>query len=114
MNLPVSVIRGRCEKVVAVNLSRIVPDREYNHNVIGILLRTYHLMSHSNITHDRRIADILIEPDGLEAYGNRQLDRGREIFGIGYEAASKVLEHVGEIVFPKVDGVIRNTEDDGK
>ena len=114
MNLPVSVIRGRCEKVVAVNLSRIVPDREYHYNVIGILLRTYHLMSHSNITHDRRIADILIEPEGLEVYGNRQLDRGREIFDIGYEAASKVLEHVGEIVFPKVDGVIRKTGDDGK
>ena len=64
MNLPVSVIRGRCEKVVAVNLSKIVPDRDYRHNVFGILMRTYHLMSHCNVIHDRRNADILIEPTG--------------------------------------------------
>ena len=101
MNLPVSVIRGRCEKVVAVNLSKIVPDRDYRHNVFGILMRTYHLMSHCNVIHDRRNADILIEPDGLSIYGNTQLDKGREIFDIGYEAARKVIEQVKDIVYPR-------------
>ncbi len=100
MNLPVSLLRGKCEKVVAVNLSRIVPDRDYRHNVFGILLRTYHLMSHCNVIHDRRNADMLIEPDGLAVYGNTQLDKGREIFDIGYEAARKVIEQVKDIVYP--------------
>lgn len=100
MNLPVSVIRGTCRRVVAVNLSKIVPDREYRHNVFGILMRTYHLMSHCNVMHDRRSADLLIEPDGLSSYGNTQLDKGREIFDIGYVAARKVIEEAGATVFP--------------
>lgn len=99
-NLPVSVLRCRCDKVVAVNLSRIVPTRDYRHNMLGILMRTYHLISHSNILNDRRAADMLIEPDGLAIYGNTQLDRGREIFERGYEAACKVIDQVGDIVFP--------------
>ena len=99
-NLPVSVLRCQCDKVVAINLSHIVPSRDYRHNMLGILMRTYHLMSHSNILNDRRAADMLIEPEGLEAYGNTQLDRGREIFDIGYRAARKVIEQVGDIVFP--------------
>lgn len=99
-NLPVSVLRCRCEKVVAVNLSHIVPTRDYRHNMLGILMRTYHLMSHSNILTDRRAADMLIEPDGLEVYGNTQLDRGREIFELGYNAARKVINQFGHLVFP--------------
>ena len=99
-NLPVSVLRCQCDKVVAINLSHIVPSRDYRHNMLGILMRTYHLMSHSNILNDRRAADMLIEPEGLEAYGNTQLDRGREIFDIGYRAARKVIDQVGDIVFP--------------
>lgn len=101
MNLPVSVIRNKCDKVIAVNISRINNDAEYKNNVAGILYRTYHLMSHSNILHDRRISDILIEPDGLEVFGNTQLDRGEEIFEIGYNTAVKVIEQVKDIVFPQ-------------
>lgn len=100
MNLPVSLIRGKCDKVIAVNLSKIVPDKDYRHNVFGILMRTYHLMSHCNIIYDRRAADLLIEPDGLSTYGNTQLDRGKEIFDIGYRTAIKVIEQVKDIIYP--------------
>lgn len=100
MNLPVSVIRSKCDKVVAMNISRLKTDAEYKMNVGGILYRTYHLMSHSNILHDRKISDMLIEPDGLEVYGNTQLDKGEEIFEIGYKTAIKVIEQVRDIVFP--------------
>lgn len=100
MNLPVSIIRGACDKVVAVNLSKITPDKEYRYNVFGVLYRTYHLMSHCNVIYDRRAADLLIEPDGLEEFGNTQLDRGQEIFDIGYRTAVKVIEQVGEIIYP--------------
>ena len=93
--------RGGGETPPKQNLSKIVPDRDYRHNVFGILMRTYHLMSHCNVIHDRRNADILIEPDGLSIYGNTQLDKGREIFDIGYEAARKVIEQVKDIVYPR-------------
>lgn len=101
MNLPVSVIRSKCDKVVAVNISRIKTDADYKMNVAGIMYRTYHLMSHSNIMHDRRISDMLIEPEGLEAFSNTQLEKGEEIFEIGYKIAVKVISQVKDIVFPE-------------
>lgn len=105
MNLPVSTIRGLCDKVIAVNLSKITSDSDYRHNVFGVLYRTYHLMSHCNIIYDRRAADLLIEPDGLEEFGNTHLDKGKEIFDIGYKAAVKVIEQVKDIIYPASAGI---------
>ena len=100
MNLPVSVIRGKCDKVVAVNLSRSVSHQQYKMSVVGVLYRAYGLMANCNIVHDRRMADLLIEPAGLDGYSNRELDKGREIFDRGYQAALKVIDQVREIIFP--------------
>lgn len=90
MNLPVSVIREDCERVVAVNVSPIIA-QDYKMNVRNVLQRTYHLMSHSNILLDRRMADLLIETHNLNSYGNTELDKAAEIFQRGYEAARKAL-----------------------
>lgn len=100
MNLPVSIIRTKCEKVIAINLNKISTGKHYSMNLAGILHRTYHLMSHSNIIYDRRAADMLIEPDGLDEYSNTDLEKGREIFDIGYNTANKVIGQVKEIIFP--------------
>lgn len=101
MNLPVSVLRPLCDKVVAVNLSRIEPDPDERRNVAEVLVRVYNLISHSNIIRDRREADMLIEPAGLGEFGNTELDRGEEIFELGYRETCKVLGQVGHIVFPR-------------
>ena len=90
MNLPVIPIRELCHQVVAINVSPIVAP-EYKLNVVSVLQRTYHFMSHSNILVDREIADLLIEPENLYGYSNRQLDKANEIFESGYKAALKVL-----------------------
>ena len=95
MNLPVSVIRGDCERVVAVNVSPIISPG-YKMNVVNVLQRTYHLMSHSNILLDRGMADLLIETHNLNSYANNELDKAREIFGRGYEAAKKALSEVSQ------------------
>ena len=100
MNLPVAPIRNMCEKVVAVNVSTIVNREELGSNIFSVLWRTYDLMSHSNAHHDRRMADILIEPRNLESYSNRELGKAAEIFESGYDTARKVLDQVKDIVFP--------------
>ena len=74
---------------------------DYRENVVGILMRTSDLKCLCLVNVVRRNADILIEPDGLSIYGNTQLDKGREIFDIGYEAARKVIEQVKDIVYPR-------------
>lgn len=103
MNLPVSVIRHSCEKVVAVNVSPL-SNHDYKNNVLGVLWRTYDLMSHSNAFLERRMADILIEPEDLYGYGNRELHKAGEIFKSGYDTARIVLDQVKDIVFPGNEG----------
>ncbi len=100
MNLPVSNLRRICDKVIAVNLSHIEPEKVQRRSIISVLMRAYHLMSHCNVIYDRNSADILIEPMHLDEYGNTQFDKGREIFEIGYNAASAILDIVCDIVFP--------------
>lgn len=98
MNLPVSVIRNKCSKVVAVNVNPI-PDKEYGNSIFSVLMRTYNLMSHSNSNVERRLADILIEPNNLNDYSNRELGKASEIFQTGYTAARKVLAQFKDTVF---------------
>lgn len=90
-NLPVSVIRKECEKVVAINVSPIVAE-EYKKNVISIAMRSYHFMFRANTFPDRENCDLLIEPYGLKGYSNRELEKADEIFEQGYKTANETLQ----------------------
>lgn len=89
-NLPVSIIRKECEKVIAVNVSPIAA-KEYKRNVINIAMRSYHFMFRANTFADKEICDLLIEPYGLRGYSNTELEKAEEIFEQGYKTGNEVL-----------------------
>lgn len=89
-NLPVSILRDKCEKIVAINVSPLVSEK-YKLNIIGIALRSYHLMFGSNSINELNKADLFIEPYNLEGYSNRELDKADEIFDQGYKTACDVI-----------------------
>ena len=91
MNLPVSTLRDQCEKVVAFSVSRLIAD-EYSLNIASIAMRSYNFIYQANSLPQKQIADIVIEPCGLEKYNNTQLEKDDEIFKIGYDEANKVLD----------------------
>ena len=91
MNLPVSTLRDQCEKVVAFSVSRLIAD-EYSLNIASIAMRSYNFIYQANSLPQKQIADIVIEPCGLEKYNNTQLEKADEIFKIGYDEANKVLD----------------------
>jgi NTE family protein len=91
MNLPVSIIRGSCNKVVAVNVSPLIADK-YKMNIVSVALRSYNFMFRSNTLPERQEADLLIEPYGLDEFSNRELEKAEEIFSLGYDTATDVLE----------------------
>ena len=91
MNLPVSTLRDQCEKVVAFSVSRLIAD-EYTPNMASIAMRSYNFIYQANSLPQKQIADIVIEPCGLEKYNNTQLEKADEIFKIGYDEANKVLD----------------------
>lgn len=89
-NFPVSTIRNDCEKVIGINASPLVAD-EYKPNVLTVASRTYHFMFKANILFDKELCDLLIEPVDMGNYDTFDVDKGREIFELGYKSTRQLL-----------------------
>ncbi len=90
-NFPVSTISDECEKVIGINASPIVAE-EYKLSIMNVASRTYNFMFKSNILSDKELCDLLIEPIDMENYDTFDIDKGREIFVLGYRCAKEMLE----------------------
>lgn len=95
MNLPVSVIRQECDKVVAINVSPLMAEN-YKMNILSIAMRSFHFMFRANTFPERENSDLLIEPYNLHGYNNKELEKAEEIFEQGYNAANAILEQLIE------------------
>ncbi len=93
MNLPVHPIRHKCEKVVAINLCPLEAER-FKMNLLGVALRSYHLLFSANSFTSRDIADLLIEPCNLSQYSMTKLEKADEIFDLGYKLAKEEIENL--------------------
>lgn len=93
MNLPVSIIRRICQKVVAINVSPLMAPK-YKMNIVSIAMRSYNFMFRSNTFPEREKADLLIEPYNLGGYSNRELEKAEEIFMQGYNTANETLRQL--------------------
>ena len=91
MNLPVTTLRPLCRTVVAINVSTL-PSQAIDMSFVDIALRSYNLMFQANSILQKEQCDLLIEPQGLDVYGNNDLDKAEEIFGRGYDAAVEALQ----------------------
>lgn len=90
-NIPISPIRDKCDKIVAINVSPLKPEK-YKLNILGIAIRSYHMMFSSNSFHERDKADLFIEPEDISGYSNRRMNKIGEIFDKGYKSASSLLD----------------------
>ena len=89
-NFPVSVIRNDCEKVIGINASPMVAD-EYKLSILNVAARSYHFMFKANILHDKELCDLLIEPGDMGHYDTFDVEKGREIFDLGYRTTKEIL-----------------------
>ena len=92
-NLPVSAIRQKCEKVIALSLNHLEEDK-YKDSLISVAYRSFSMMMVSNIVADTAQADLFIE---LDTYGCTAYDMSKieGLFFRGYDSAVKVLEENG-------------------
>ncbi|MFI3240240.1 MAG: patatin-like phospholipase family protein [Bacteroidales bacterium] len=89
-NLPASVLRADCDKLIGVNCSPIVTDK-YNGSIIDIASRTYDLISRSNANADMKQCDLVIETTGVSSYNVFDIDNMRQIASDGYRDAMLAL-----------------------
>lgn len=106
-NLPVSAIRQKCDKVIALSLNHL-EEEKYKNNLVSVAYRAFMMMMVSNVAADTALADLFVELDtcGCMAY---DLSKIEDLFFRGYDSTVKVLEQNGyhrvypkeDIVFPK-------------
>ena len=89
-NFPVSTIRDDCEKVIGINASPMVAD-DYKPTTLNVAARSYHFMFKANILHDKELCDLLIEPMDMGNYDTFDVNKGREIFELGYQSTRQML-----------------------
>ncbi|WP_286083454.1 patatin-like phospholipase family protein, partial [Parabacteroides goldsteinii] len=92
-NFPVSIIRDRCERVIGVNVSPLVPQK-YKQTIFHIAERSYHYMFRANTLEDREMCDVLIEAEEFGMYKTFDLENVEQIARIGYDAAIRAFELV--------------------
>lgn len=92
-NFPVSIIRDRCERVIGVNVSPLVPQK-YKQTIFHIAERSYHYMFRANTLEDREMCDMLIEAEEFGMYKTFDLENVEQIARIGYDAAIRAFELV--------------------
>ena len=93
MNLPVSALRDKCEKVIALNLHQAGEIR-YRDSLYSVAMRSFTLMFLSNIMEDAARADMVIDID-TSSYSAYALSNIETLFYLGYNAAVKALEENG-------------------
>jgi NTE family protein len=91
-NFPVTTIRDECEKVIGINASPLVAE-EYKPSILNVASRSYHFMFKANILYDKEICDLLIEPVDMGNYETFDVDKGREIFELGYQSTRNLLSN---------------------
>jgi NTE family protein len=83
-NLPIKPIRKICDKVIAVNISPI-HDTDQLGNMLQIATRVFHVSVDKSTIKSGKLADLYIEPPGVEHYDILRVKYADELFHIAYE-----------------------------
>ncbi len=83
-NLPVKPLREKCDEIIAVNISP-VKEREEINGMLSIAARTFQMSVNAQSHHAEDHCTVFIEPPGLKKYDLLDLQKGDELFDIGYE-----------------------------
>lgn len=89
-NLPLAPIKGRCKKVIGVNVSPLEENPKLN-KISKVAIRSVQISIARAVQDKKELFDIYIEPEELKNYGYFNLKKGQELFNIGYDEAVKVL-----------------------
>ncbi len=95
-NLPVSIIRSDCQKVIAVSLHP-VKGGKYQKKMRFIAERCADYLFNANTIMDKQMADYLIEDEVMKTYSAYDLKYSLEMFDKGYHSHSIVAGGLEDI-----------------
>ncbi|MEE4215809.1 MAG: patatin-like phospholipase family protein [Bacteroidales bacterium] len=83
-NVPVEPLKGKCKKIIAVNISPINKTDKVK-NLIQIAARTFHLSVNSTTRGLKDNCDLVIAPPDLGKFEILDASKADEIFKVGYD-----------------------------
>lgn len=83
-NLPVQVIRDKCDFIIASHCNHIGPNFDFK-NIRNVIERCLLMAISGNTVVSKRMCDVLIEPPDLGKISGFELSRAKELFEIGYK-----------------------------
>lgn len=90
-NMPTKIIRSRCRYLIGCHVNPIVKAEPIT-EVLKIFERVYDLCIQSSTVTEKAVCDLLFEPIEAKNYGIFDIDHTEEIFKVGYEYASRILD----------------------
>jgi NTE family protein len=90
-NLPVKPIKGKCKKIIGVNVNYTGPEKEIE-SMLKIAERSFHLSTGARIAEVAKECDLFIEPSELRKFSLLDVGKGRKMFEIGYKEAIRMLK----------------------
>lgn len=94
-NHPAWIIRDKCDLLIGINVSPLLPEKDENNTIWSVALRTYNIMAKSNQQHDMNLCDVNIAPLEIAHYAPFDLKNINNVYMSGYVTARKVLRDAG-------------------
>ena len=105
MNMPVSPIRDKCKKILAVDL---IPPGEMQaaqlKNVFSVMMRTIQLTQNNQSAQELALADLLISTTQINDYSKMNLSNAKKLYELGRDQCLKQLSEI-ERVLGSLNGV---------
>ena len=89
-NLPIKPVRKICDKVIAVNISPI-HETDKLHNILQIATRVFHVSVDKSTIKSGKLADLYIEPPGVDRYDILRIKYAEELFHIAYNYTRELI-----------------------
>lgn len=91
-NMPASLIRTKCKFLIGCHVNPIRNDNKIN-STKKLIERIYDLSIQSSTISEKKICNLVLEPDKAKQYGIFDTNHFEEIFNIGYEYTKDILSN---------------------
>lgn len=90
-NMPARIIRSRCRYLIGCHVNPIIKNEPIT-EVLKVFERVYDLCIQSSTVPEKAVCDLLFEPIEAKSYGIFDIEHTEEIYRIGYDFASRILD----------------------
>ena len=94
-NHPAWIIRDKCDYLIGVNCSPLPGKLDSADSILGVAMRTYHIMLRSNQIKDMASCDLSIETPEISRYKVFDLKNMTTVFTSGYIHTRRALREAG-------------------